>query len=527
MNGPGAGQRETKGWWLLLVVLSSLGLGAGLYETRFGSDLSPDSAVYATAGILFAHGEGLSQPNLKGPPEPMTWYPPFVSWVVAVIEKCGWEITRAYGIFSSLTWGLLVGAVGFLAWRVSGQNAVLGGLAAGVILTNSAICQTHELLLSEAPFLLWLVGSLAALGNWWDQPRLRVLVVAGVFVAGALLTRYVGASLALLGGALVLLRPGLRWPARLGHATLFCALSVGPLAAWIAWQRFGGEGAPPRPLELHPITWDYFLEGFSNVTSFLVPKEFAASSPAQGAVAGAALVLLFDALRRWLRGNAAGWRAKLSETPGVVWASVGFVLCYLAFLIVSISVADAETRLDERILVMLIPPLTLAGAFLVSQSFWLQGGPKVRLFLWAGGAALLVLHALSTVLVLQEQTTVTWPPGQPSALGEAVRALPKGALIYSDQPPAVYWVSRRKTELLPDDLPDSEADAEERGEFTAEVGEFKRSLRAKGGWIVYFNKLRRIEPRLPFQALRKAVPTARLQFFDDGILVQVPPRRPR
>jgi hypothetical protein len=130
----------------VLALLSGLGIAAGLYMNRHGVDMEPDSAVYVSAGIRCAHGEGVSLPNLIGAPKPLTWFPPVMPWMVSICERTGLDIRKSFGVFNAVAWGLLIVWVGLLAKRCAGGRPILGLFAAGSILTSSAICRVSGFL---------------------------------------------------------------------------------------------------------------------------------------------------------------------------------------------------------------------------------------------------------------------------------------------------------------------------------------------------------------------------------------------
>ncbi len=506
----------------LVAVLALAAVGLGLIMNREGVDLSPDGGAYATSGILFARGEGVSRPN-PGVPEPHAWFPPFVAWLVGLCESAGWNIAVAMGVLNALAWGALAAAVGIFARRALGGDPWWAAVAAGLILTSSHICEMEGMLLSEPWFLLWFVFSLAALGEWWDRPSFALAALAGGCVAGALLTRYVGVTLIALGAPAMLLRSIPFFRARIPMVLLFGFIAGAPVVLWTLWQKMIRGGDAPRPIERHLIQREQLVEGFNTLASFIITDDFVLTTAGRALVLLVTLAIASWALVLWLRrGDGPAPRERLAATPGLIWLSAAFAPVYLGFLVISISFADAGTPLDSRILIPLVPAGALVATWLAVVGPWRHGSRTTRWVLVALTGGVLVLHAVSTAGLIYYREAVTWSQDRPSLLGQAVRDLPADAVIYTNEPFAVYYVSRRKTDLLPDDAPDEEADDDDLAEFDEHLAELRAAL-VHGGWIVYFNKLCLNESPLSRARAREALTVESSRIFEDGVLLRIAP----
>ena len=513
-----------KYWFIVLLIVSGMSLTAGLYMNRRGVDVEPDSAVCMTAGILFAHGEGISQPNGIGPAKAMTWFPPTIPFLVAVCERFNWDILKSFAILNALTWGILTFLVGWLACRTAGHTPLLGILAAALILTSDAICYVHGMLYSEPLFLLWTTGSLALLAFYWKQPRLRWVAAAALCVDAALLTRYVGLTLVITGGLIMLLPSNQTWRRRLTSAIIFSTLSLGPLFAWHIWQKNVRHASSERTLEWHPISLAQINEGFSTLASFIVPPEFANFPYSTNVTLSLTFIFIFAAMWRWLcRDHKKAVLNQLKETPPLVWMSTLFILIYGSFLILSISIADADTPLDSRILSILLPPLAIIASYLAFAAGWKRTSPFLKTIALVFVGGLLALHALSTIRTQVTRSYLTWSPQDSSPLLDAIRALPNLSLIYSNEPAAVYMATRRKSEGLPLLPPENESDPIKLNELNEEIENVKQTMAPQGGWIIYWNQLHG-DPVVSQEILEKNLPVLKKISFDNGLLLHIAPR---
>jgi len=513
-----------KKWGILLVILSAFGIIAGLYMNRFGVDVEPDSAVMMSAGILFAHGEGVSEPNLIGDAKAMTWFPPALPWMIAYCEKTGLDIRKAFAVFNAISWGLLTGWVGLLAYRVAGQKPLFGILAAAMILTSGAISYIHGMLYSEPPFLLWMTGSLAALAFWWERPLFRWAGVAALCAGAAVLTRYVGVTLGLTGGLLMLLRLSIAYRRRLGMLIVFSVLSLGPLFAWHLWQTNGRHAASERTLAWHPITLAQISEGVDTIVSFVVPEEFSKLPYSKAFILTAIALLMIAAAGLWLgRRNGKSILENLAATPPLVWISAGFMGIYVAFLIVSISIADAETPLDARILSILLPPGAIVVTYFVSLVSCQPNGRLTRWVTIAALSGLLILQEISTIRYQVMRADVTWSPNHPSELLKAVCAIPKNAMIFSNEPTSIYMATRRKSEGLPCPPPMNNSIAGKLNDFNQRMQILEKTMAPQGGWVVYWIQLNG-DPVVSADIVTKTLPVQETMRFDDGVILRIAPQ---
>lgn len=511
-----------RGWLIVLAVLSATGIAAGLYMNRLGVDVEPDSAVYMTSGILCAHGEGVSMPNLIGAPRPMIWFPPLVPWMVALCEWSGLNIRQTFGIFNAISWGLLIAWVGALARRSAGGNSTLGFFAAAAILTSNAICTVNGFLYSEPPFLLFLMGSLVSLEFWWQRRHFRWVIAAGLCVGAALLTRYVGLTLVVLGALSILVRPRLKFKRRFAALLLFSTLSVGPILAWHVWQKIMRSATGlERTLAWHPITGAQINEAIATLASFIFPFGFEDSIWAAWFIVGGTSMILIAAVWKWLtRPKEEKLRDKFSKTPTLVVICASFVVIYLGFLVATISFADAGTPLDWRLLSIAIPAAVIVAAYLALVGMWercRRWSRSVVIFIIGG---LIIAHGVFTFRWDVCRKEIYWMPGETSEALEALRTVPRDTIVFSNAPCEIYMAERRKTEDLPHPPPKDGWHNTEAYDFQAEMEAMRKTFANRGGWVIYWRGLDGA-PAVSEQMLRAAIPVIEAKYFGDGALLHI------
>jgi hypothetical protein len=490
-------------WDLAAWIVVTLTFLVALYANRFGVDVDPDSGDYLTAGMRLAHGEGVSDPNRTGQPKPMTWFPPGMAVVVAINEKAGLPPFKTFGVLNALCWGTLAGVAAVMT-RGCTQGTAWPAIAAAFVLTTRSTYYVHSLLLSEPLFLLAVMGALWQLAKGVDpatKPRYRHVVLGGFLTCVAIFIRYAGVAIVPATALVLVMTPGRLWRFKAVSFLLFAAIALGPIFAWTQYHRPTGGAATGRTLAWHPITPDQVDNGLETFTSFFLPEHPAHTllphqPPAWLVPLGA--MGLMTLLLWYSRGLTT--RATLpSVDDALPRVCLTFACTYVAFLIVSISLFDAATGLDDRILSVLVVPVAVCGAWLLDRF-----SDRRPAWKWV------VLSTISLMLLAKgwdvaraigwresPEDLATWAFHDSDTLN-AVRKLPSGDRVSSDRPCGIYIGCRTLTDTLPsrpltyaaDFVPppsDTSADATDYREAIADLREQLGD--SGGGSIVLWHRL--------------------------------------
>jgi hypothetical protein len=479
-EGHGSG-RLRPGWLAGLVLLSLTGAIGLLILTRWGIGTSPDSVQYIRAarvlmGEADAGGEtGASLLTHRAPLYPM---------LLAVLGRLGVDPLAGARWLNALLFGFNIFVVGLLVQRNSRHARWLWLVAAVMMVGSLPALSIHVAALTEPLFLLLTLAGFAALARHLDGAMGRGwLAGAGIAFGLAFLARYAGLAAILAAGAGTLLlgvRPVRR---RLGDALLFSILAALPMFAWMLRNLLVASTATGRELFLHPIGTAHAWQALYTASGWLLipasapdPLRFAAWSLL--GVAGVALVV---------RG-----RQGRTGTPMMVQALALFVPVYCLFLAASISFFDANTPLDNRILL----PVFATGLILVLYGVDLGWPVLIRRPALASVAvialtAFTAAHLVSGTEVAAAGYTHGWGftsrSWQESPTLNGVRSLPSAVPIYSNAPEIVYLHTGRgarslpRTRFLMNGGPNRQ--------FSAELAELDADLAATCGVIVYFRTL--------------------------------------
>lgn len=339
--GSDAHRASAVAWLSLALIVAALAAGL-VFSAGDGSiGMTPDSVQYLAAANAWLEGRGLAA-------FPSHW-PPGYPLAVATLAMAGpapigaaVALNAACAAFSLLLLAWIGARCGWNAWAIGAL--ALAGLHPGFL-------HVHFLLWSEGLFLVFVLANLLALHRCVSTDGGRgALVLLAASAAAAIMVRYAGLFLVGLDALALLLyarRPA--WPKRPALALAVAGASLVPLLAWIACNKARGLDGVNRALAWHPPGQEHaeaLGATFSNW--FGVPYTL-------GLAAAAALL----ALAAWSLLRARDGIASMARLVALA------VLGYAAFLLLSISLVDHHTPLDERILFPLFP---LAWVLLVDAA---------------------------------------------------------------------------------------------------------------------------------------------------------------
>jgi hypothetical protein len=443
--------------------------GAGAFMlmawiTARGPGVSPDSVAYLETARSLLAGNGFFAGD-----QPLTAYPPVYPLLLAI---AGWfqhgNVLHAARWLGALLFAVNVMLLGISFFVSTKHSLAAMGCGMLVVLASAPVLRLHAMAWSEAPFIAFTLGAYLLLALYLARSRPWLLLAAALCAGIAMATRYIGFTmLPAMAGVLLFFseRPLRR---KLGETLLLTVVASLPLAAWLIRNSICTGMATNRNLTLHPMGPDRAL---------LLG-------------CGAALALACGVLLR--RKN--GLRRESHTVPCTLPAlCLAFCLTYLLGLAVSLSLFDADTPLDGRILApafltFLIPGLALAWT---DASAWpyrlLRGGIcfvvllLVVLNLLQAGPEFMRFHKNAS-----GYTSRKWAH---SATLAAVSALPAGITLYSNGPDAILFLTGRSATMLPRIF--SPLTLKPNPEYPAQWSTMAREVQEGRAVVVYLARLRR------------------------------------
>ncbi len=386
--------------------------------------------------------------------KPMTHFPPgYTQAIVAFMPWTQGDPAEAARWVSLLA---LLGVVALAArqvYRLTRHPLPSAAMAFWMALAFP-LQRVYTLALSENLFLLQILLLAWAVERWQEEPHLRRGVLVGLLVAWATFTRWIGGILALwvawdMAWAWRRQRP----PAGVRQALaalLAAGLPIGALMLAGAWVAPAATG---RVLRWHPPDAARWQQAASTLADWVTPL-FHQRSPGQTyalalAVLGGNAALLLAAWHTQPNGRGPSPR----QLRIFVTRWLGFVLLYEGGLVLAISLADASTPMDWRLLAPVFLALSLLG---VGAAGWvglrypwvgaalLLGGMYLLRLTWAYDRFYLVrkMHNLGAGLRNHEwQTADVWP---------VLQDLPEQVIVVTNElRETEYYADRPASPFLP------------------------------------------------------------------------------
>ncbi|MBI1994859.1 MAG: hypothetical protein HYU31_19300 [Deltaproteobacteria bacterium] len=458
--------------------------------TPWGLGLSPDSVVYIGAARSLAQGLGFSLPTDSAAMAPVVHYPPLYPALLAMASFSGLNVIAAAKWLNVFLLCANVFLAGIIGYRASGLFP-LAILTAGLVATAFPMALVHSMVWSEPLFMVCQSAALLFLLSYFRERACRSLIAAAVATALSILGRYVGVSLVISGAAAILWLGAERWKKKFLDVGIFLAVSSLPIGLWAARNRWVAGTSTNRKIGFHPAGLGELSAAVDAIGAWLSafwnsPTNIQLVSVCVVVVGGLAL----GVSRRRLETNDAP-----ANVPGIKMVSFLMALVavtYLALLFLTISLFDAQTPVDSR---LLAPGYVPSLLFVVSAwTLSAQRGPEHGRFRFVAPAIGLL------VIGLQLPATLTWlqqhyrqgigyssREWQESETIKQLATRMPAAVIYSNAPDVIYALLGRPARMIPrrtmtaSNLPNPN--------FHAELEQMNRTLQAANGVIVFFDRV--------------------------------------
>jgi hypothetical protein len=261
------------------------------------------------------------------------------------------------------------------------------------------------------------------------------------------------------------------------------------------------------------------------VIGWIAPHRIGALLPGSVSLALAALLLVAlgvvaFAIQRVFRAS-----PRPDENRQGLWALIvlGFLVAYLAVILLTVLFLDRLTPLNERILgpvYLLAVPLLCTGLGLVWHR--LRGGPFRSLLVVAAGVAVIVLlyRGGQTVGSMRRDglglSSAAWKSSPTLAYVRTLDSRP----LYTNNLPALYFLAGRNSSFVP--VSWNPAASRPREDFAASLEAMRNDLRCNSGRLIIVgeNPAERISTQDRGEILAGLVVEAE---FSDGLVYAAPP----
>ncbi len=477
--------------WLGILLLAALGSASALAATRHGAGASPDSVVYIGVARNLLAGRGLTEPFGALVDTPLTRYPPLYPVLLAAGGPLGLDPLATARWASALLFAANILFVGLALAALLPRSRWLPLAGALLAASGLPLLTMHSMAWSEPLFLLLSFLCLFVLAAHLDQERPAALLLAGLLGGLAFLTRYAAIPFLAAGvlGLLFMGRPSAS--RRLASAALFAGLALLPMALWTVRNLAVADTAAARVLAWHPAGRAHLWQALYTVAGWLHVPDRAPNWLRLGLLLAVAGMALAAAVLMWRTRPA-------RQVPAFVKLLALLIPLYSAFLAASISLLDASTPLDDRILTPLYVAILFLALYAVGELLPVATHP--RRWQVALATLLLLLVAGSSIRGAAWAgdgyrqgigfSSLAW---QRSPLIEQVRWLPPETVIYSNVPEAVYLHAGRRALPLP--RPINATTQQPNPSYAAEIAHMGQLFDHQAARLVYARSLsQRIRP---------------------------------
>ena len=436
--------------FLILGLLTVIGSFLVLWSTPEGLGLSDDSIAYIAGARSLLAGHGYREAWLVSN-NPITHFPPAFSSALAFIGLFGLDPLRGSRLLNALLFGLSIALTGILGWRMT-KSLVAGLVLAALFVLNGSLLQVYTTAMSEPLFIFLSLLAFWMFDLYFERDTHWLwLVLCGVFVGAAYLTRYAGLALvATFLVALLILHNS--WRKRLVGAGIFLASVVPWILVWSIRNLLAAGNVTNRELVWHPITSSNFSTTLYTISQFLIPVEDwrrqLYKTPGLF-ITLTALILLVVLV--WIMINA--WKYFVAPQPIPHSETISFttglyIFGYIASIIASMLLFDASTKFQLRILAPIFISLLI---LLVACGVWLwkkRRGIAIVLVLFVFGISI-----YNQIYIVQDLSkggqgfaSFVWYDSKAMAY---LRTIPRTVMIYTNETGAVYLYTSRPTYSLP------------------------------------------------------------------------------
>ena len=213
------------GLWLLG------GVGAGsiiLREINSGVILERDSPLYISVARNLLEGAGFIDLYGNG----LVTAAPLFTVVIALVSSVGIDAITAAAYANAVIFGLIT--VATTTWlRRHIESRFLIFWAGCAVIVSVLLARSAAAVLTDSLFILLVILSLAALDRFLDTPKWSALVLAAIWTALALLTRYIGVTVLITGWLILLMQSDSPIRQKAKQLAVYSAIAMAPVSGWM------------------------------------------------------------------------------------------------------------------------------------------------------------------------------------------------------------------------------------------------------------------------------------------------------
>ncbi len=234
-------------------LLSIAGVKIFLLSTsQFGVGIADDSIEYLIAARSLTKGLGYNRINGYGMPVPITHWPPLYPLLLSLFGLSNSDPQIGARWLGAFLFGVNIFLAGILLFRLTRSYwfAVTGSL---IMMLAPVIVETSLYAMSEPLYITFTLVSFIILDQFRKSAQGKWLILLGITLALALLTRYVGLALILTCVFGILWMTSRSWRERIKSALILAAVALLPNVLWLIHNYLAAGTLTNRALIYQPI----------------------------------------------------------------------------------------------------------------------------------------------------------------------------------------------------------------------------------------------------------------------------------
>ncbi len=476
--------RKQPGVVSLIILMGVFASVLMYWITDQGSGVSPDSITYIEAARSLLEGKGFFVHGAA-----MIHYPPVFPLLLGVVGLfTHGDILLAARWLAALLFGVNLLLVG-LAVQVSTKHSLgATGCAILVFLFSAPAISVHSMTWSEPPYITFSMAGLLLAAHHVVRPSPSLLVLASLMVGLAAATRYVGVVLFPSVALAIFLLGKRSLKHRMTDILVLSGVACLPLIFWFLRNMLVAQSATNREFAFHPFNLYHAQSLINHMYDFVLPISISGWAKAVHVGVTATLFVLAYAL---LYRKMCIKQSAMSISIVIPSIFVIYSVLYVAFLVVSISLFDAHTPVDHRLLLPVFLTLAIAGTSvakslseaLTQRCVW-YGFVFLVLISVSIGAGQAISRAVDIHYNGSGYTSRDWKDSATLAYLADVPGIMK---IYSNGPDVIRFLTGKKAYMIPAKV--SAQTLKENEGYLGQLNQMFRECKEGNALIAYLNSI--------------------------------------
>lgn len=491
-------------WWI--TSLLTIFISYQLYQsTTWGAGLSTDSITY-----LEGARDILTKWNLEGIG---THYPPLYFILIALTGLITGDVLEALRLLQLLTIALSFVIFTLIVWKGTNKTLLPTIICSLLFVTSQSVLCIYTMAWSEGSFCLFTLLGFYFLASYLEHEKKHfyILALSALFIGLAFLTRYVGITLVVTGIITLVLYGNGNPKKRTIDCIFFSFLSLIPMLLWIGRNYFISNAATSRILIVHTISIHKIQAGVQVLLNWLfLPNNYHFLL----------LIILLLIGFIYLVSHKTLDTKYLNRTFEICFI---FIFIYIFFLLLSISLFDAHTPLDIRIL---FPVYLFFILGVVLLSYRAYSSKNIRI---VGYLMLFVMLLMAYAQIGTQQKYLSYvstngigfssKKWSQSDILQWVKKLPKDTIIFTNGPDAIKIIANRSSKMVPRLV--SPSDRTKNKNIQRDISNMISEISDNKGLIIYLTGITWRWYLPTIEQLGQAIPLTVKYKCKDGIAVKI------